>query len=73
MTKLAPRRIASLMMGVWFVSISVGDYISGRLASVYETFPLPKLFGMVGLSALVIGLMLVVFLKPIKRLMGGVS
>jgi proton-dependent oligopeptide transporter, POT family len=73
MTKLAPQRIASLMMGVWFVSISVGDYISGRLASVYETFPLPKLFGMVGLSALVIGLMLVVFLKPIKRLMGGVS
>jgi POT family proton-dependent oligopeptide transporter len=73
MTKLAPPRIASLMMGVFFVSISVGDYISGRLASVYETFPLPKLFGMVGLSALAIGLLLVVFLKPIKRLMGGVN
>ena len=73
MTKLAPARIASLMMGVFFVSISVGDYISGRLASVYETFPLPQLFGMVGLSALALGMLLLVFLKPIKRLMGGVN
>lgn len=73
MTKLAPARIASLMMGVWFVSISVGDYFSGRLASVYDTFPLPKLFGMVGLSALAVALLLVVCLKPIKRLMGGVN
>ena len=41
MTKLAPARICGLMMGVWFLSISVGDYIGGRLASVYEVFPLP--------------------------------
>jgi POT family proton-dependent oligopeptide transporter len=73
MTKLAPARIASLMMGVFFVSLSVGDYISGKLASVYETFPLPKLFGMVGLSSLAVALLLVIFLKPIKRLMGGVN
>ena len=42
MTKLAPARIAGLMMGVWFLSFSVGDFIGGRLASVYETFPLPR-------------------------------
>jgi POT family proton-dependent oligopeptide transporter len=72
MTKLAPARICGLMMGVWFLSISVGDYISGRLASVYETFPLPQLFGIVALFCVVVGLLLVFLLRPMKRLMGGV-
>jgi POT family proton-dependent oligopeptide transporter len=71
MTKLAPARVASLMMGVWFVSISVGDYISGRLASLYESMPLPQLFGSVGAVALVLGIVLAVFTKPLKNLMGG--
>ena len=34
MTKLAPARIAGLMMGVWFLAISVGNFIGGRLAVV---------------------------------------
>ncbi len=63
MTKLAPARIASLMMGVWLcVAISVGDYISGRLASVYDQFPLPTLFGAVGAFSLAVGLVLIVLI-----------
>ncbi len=70
MTKLAPRRIASLIMGIFFVSISVGDYISGRLASIYDTMSLPKLFGTVGLSALVVGAILALCSRPMRRLIG---
>jgi POT family proton-dependent oligopeptide transporter len=73
MTKLAPARICGLMMGVWFLSISVGDYIGGRLASVYEVFPLPELFGIVAGFCIVVGLLLVLLLRPMKRLMGGVN
>jgi POT family proton-dependent oligopeptide transporter len=72
MTKLAPERIGGLMMGVWFLSISVGDYIGGRLASVYETFPLPTLFGIVAGFCIVVGVLLVLLLGPMKRLTGGV-
>lgn len=72
MTKLAPERIGGLIMGVWFLSISVGDYIGGRLASVYETFPLPTLFGMVAGFCIVVGVLLVLLLRPMKRLTGGV-
>ncbi|HVY91204.1 MAG TPA: peptide MFS transporter [Bryobacteraceae bacterium] len=72
MTKLAPARIGGLIMGVWFLSISVGDYIGGRLASIYETFPLPTLFGIVAGFCIVAGLLLVLLLRPMKRLMGGV-
>jgi POT family proton-dependent oligopeptide transporter len=73
MTKLAPARIASLMMGVWFLSTSVGDFIGGRLASVYETFPLPMLFGIVAGFCMVVGALLFLLIRPMKRLSGGVN
>jgi len=72
MTKLAPARIAGLIMGAWFLSISVGDYIGGRLASVYETFPLAELFAIVAGFCVVVALVLLLLLKPMKRLMAGV-
>ena len=34
MTKLAPARIAGLMMGVWFLATSVGNFIGGRISSL---------------------------------------
>ena len=71
MTKLAPQRIAGLIMGIFFLAISVGDYISGRLASIYETMPLPRLFGTAGASAIVLGCVLVLFAGPMKRLIGS--
>lgn len=73
MTKLAPARVGGFMMGIWFVSISVGDYMSGRAASLFDTMPLPQLFGSVGAIALVLGLALVLLNKPMKNLMGGVD
>jgi POT family proton-dependent oligopeptide transporter len=72
-TKLAPARVAGLMMGVWFLSDSVGNYVGGMLSSVYETFPLPQLFGWVAVFAFLFGLLLLVILKPMKNLMGGVN
>ncbi len=71
MTKLAPQRIAGLIMGVFFLAISVGDYISGRLASVFETMPLPKLFGSVGMAAVVLAVVLALCNGPMKRLTGN--
>ena len=68
-TKLAPQRIAGLMMGVWFVSISIGDYIGGLFGSVYEKFSPPVLFSIVAAFTIGLGLVLVVLVKPIKRLM----
>ncbi|MBC7926876.1 MAG: peptide MFS transporter [Bryobacteraceae bacterium] len=73
MTKLAPARVAGLMMGVYFLSISVGNYVGGRLAAFYGTLPLPVLFGAVGLFAVAAGLLLALFVKPMVRLMAGVK
>ena len=40
MTKLAPARIVGLMMGVWFLGASVGNFLAGQAASFYEEMPL---------------------------------
>jgi POT family proton-dependent oligopeptide transporter len=72
MTKLAPARVAGLMMGVWFLSLSAGNYVGGRLAAFYGTLPLPTLFGTVGLFAVTAGILLAFFVKPMIKLMSGV-
>jgi POT family proton-dependent oligopeptide transporter len=73
MTKLAPARITSLLMGVWFLAASVGNFLAGRLASLYETLPLTQLFGVVGALGLAAGLLLAMFVPATKRLMGDVK
>jgi POT family proton-dependent oligopeptide transporter len=73
MTKLAPARIAGLIMGVWFLSMSVGDYIGGRLSGLYESLPLPELFGVVVLFCALIGTALLFLRRPMRWLMGGVN
>jgi POT family proton-dependent oligopeptide transporter len=73
MTKLAPARIAGLMMGVWFLATSVGNFIGGRISALYESWPLPSLFGAVGMFAIGAGILLFLFVRPIKRLMGEVN
>jgi POT family proton-dependent oligopeptide transporter len=72
-TKLAPARVASMMMGVWFLSISVGEFVGGQFASVYETFSPEQLFWTVSAFTIGVGLLLIVLVKPITRLMGGVK
>jgi POT family proton-dependent oligopeptide transporter len=69
MTSLAPARIVSLMMGVWFLAASVGNYIGGNLAGLYATWPLPSLFTAVGLFGLVAGLVMFAIASRIRKLM----
>ncbi len=68
MTSLAPARIAGVVMGVWFLATAVGNYAGGRVAGLYESLPLPTLMGAVAAFAIVAGLILFAFVKPMKRL-----
>ena len=72
-TKLAPARVAGFMMGVWFVSISVGNFLAGHAASVYESMALPTLFGTVAALGLGAAVILVFLTKPTVRLMSGIK
>jgi len=71
-TKLAPSRIVGQMMGVWFLSIALGNFIGGQVAGFFERFPLPQLFAAVFLTSCVSALILTFLVRPIRELMGGV-
>jgi POT family proton-dependent oligopeptide transporter len=73
MTKLAPLRAAGFVMGVWFLSLSIGDWMAGRAGSLFESMPLPKLFGISAVIPIVAAVILALLVKPTKRLMSGVS
>ena len=71
-TKLAPERIVGAMMGVWFVSIAVGNLMAGMAGGLFQTLPLPKLFGTVAAVAFVAALVLLAITPWLRKLMGGV-
>ena len=71
-TKLAPQRIVGLMMGVWFLSIASGNKVGGWVAGFFETLPLPFLFGAVAGTTIGSAVVLVLLIRPVRKLMGGV-
>jgi POT family proton-dependent oligopeptide transporter len=72
-TKLAPTRVVGLMMGLWLLSTAVGNKLAGWTAGFFTTLPLPTLFGYVAGVMLVSCAILVVLIKPIRNLMGGIK
>jgi POT family proton-dependent oligopeptide transporter len=73
MTKLAPVRAAGLMMGIWFLSTSIGNWLAGKAASMYSSMSLPTLFGSVAGFSIVAAVALAILIKPTVRLMQGVK
>ncbi len=72
-TKLAPVRIMSLMMGVFFLSNSLGNKLAGWTAGFFSSLPLSQLFAAVAAVCLVAAVIMFALIRPVKRLMGGVS
>ena len=71
MSKLAPLRIGGLIMGVWFLAAAVGNYIGGRMTGFYEAMTLPSLFGAVAAFGMGTGILLLLFVRPMRRLVAG--
>ena len=71
-TKLAPVRMVSLMMGVFFLSNSLGNKLAGWTAGFFSSMPLSQLFGAVSAVCLVSAVIMFVLIRPVKQLMGGV-
>ncbi|HZT61343.1 MAG TPA: peptide MFS transporter [Pyrinomonadaceae bacterium] len=70
-TKLSPARMVGLMMGVWFLSISIGDYFAGRVLGFFhenEEGALLKLFGSVALMTFAAALVLALLTPLIKKM-----
>jgi POT family proton-dependent oligopeptide transporter len=73
MTKLAPARAGGFVMGIWFLGTSIGNWLAGRAGGLFESMPLPNLFGTVAVSALAAAMVLAILIKPTEKLMSGVK
>lgn len=74
--KLAPKRFASQMMGVWFLGFSFGNLFAGLLAGRFDPNSLeqmPNLYLQIASISVAAGLMMLIFLKPIKKMMGNIE
>ncbi|MEM1247700.1 MAG: peptide MFS transporter [Acidobacteriota bacterium] len=71
MTKLAPARVAGLMMGVWFLATSVGSFIAGKAASFYESFEVTTLLAVIGFTGIGAAVAMGLLIKPIGTMLGG--
>jgi proton-dependent oligopeptide transporter, POT family len=71
-TKLAPELFKTQMVALFFLSVALGTAVSGQLAKWYETAPEGLYFGVLGGIAILIGVLLAVFARPVLRLMSGV-
>jgi POT family proton-dependent oligopeptide transporter len=70
-TKLAPHRKVSQMMGIWFMSLALGNLIAGQIGGHFGTFPLYRIFGSVAMVTGAAGLILLLLVRPMRRLIGG--
>jgi POT family proton-dependent oligopeptide transporter len=71
MTKLAPVRIAGMVMGMWFAGIALGNYLSGVAAGLTAQFGLTTLFLAMSIPPLVAGVLFAVLVKPIGRMLAA--
>jgi len=70
-TKLAPRKLGGQLMGTWFMGTALGNLIAGLAAGGFEGMSVSQLFAAVAKVTGVAGIVLLVFAKPIRRLVGG--
>jgi len=71
-TKLSPARMVGMMMGVWFLSISIGSFLAGKVASYFDdrsVTSLVKLFGFLALAPIGAAILLMVLTPRINRLL----
>lgn len=69
-TKVAPPRMVSMMMGMWFFSSFIGNYLSGYLGTFYEKMPRTEFFALMAGLAVCAGLAMWAFNKPLKSALG---
>ena len=75
-TRLAPQRFAGQMMGVWFLGTSLGNLIAGLIAGGFRDDAIgdfPALYLQIVLTSVGAGMMMLLFARPIRRLMGDVE
>ncbi|HMD75414.1 MAG TPA: peptide MFS transporter [Steroidobacteraceae bacterium] len=74
-TKLSPKRFVGQMMGMFFLSISLGNLAAGIIAGEFDAehvAAMPSQYMHIVYFAVGLGAMLLILSRPVKKLMGDV-
>lgn len=69
-TKLSPKRVVSMMMGIWFLSYFAGNYAAGFLGQYWDELAKENFFIMIATIAFIAGMAMLLILKLLRRALG---
>ena len=75
-TKLAPKRLVGQVMGLWFLSLSLGNLMAGLIAGQFDAnnvTAMPGQYMSIVCFSVGLGALLLILSRPVKRLMGGIQ
>jgi POT family proton-dependent oligopeptide transporter len=75
-TKLTPKRFVGQMMGMWFLSLSLGNLVAGLIAGEFDAnhvAAMPGQYMHIVYFAVGLGAALLILSHPVKKLMGNVQ
>ncbi len=72
-TKLAPERLVSQMMGTWFLGAALGNLIAGLVAGFIESLPVAQIFNTVAMIVGATGFLFLLCSPLIKKMTHGIE
>ena len=70
-TKVAPARLVSMMMGMWYLSMFFGNYLSGYFGAYYSSMSHAGFFTMLLVLGVVAGFAILAVKAPLKKAIGA--
>jgi POT family proton-dependent oligopeptide transporter len=71
-TKMAPVKLASMLMGIWFLSSFVANQLAGLTLSVIDSMGALAVFSGIGIGVALLGVVLILVNKKIIAMMHGI-
>jgi POT family proton-dependent oligopeptide transporter len=68
--KVAPARLVSMLMGMWYMSNFFGNYLSGYIGSFYEKVSRESFFLLLASMGIAAGIAIFALQKPLKDAVG---
>jgi POT family proton-dependent oligopeptide transporter len=68
-TKVAPARAVSMMMGLWLATSFTGNFAAGYLGSFWSSMDKGSFFMMIAAIAALAGLVILAFVRPLKPML----
>jgi POT family proton-dependent oligopeptide transporter len=70
-TKVAPARMVSMLMGTWFLANFLGNYVSGYLGTFWEKIPHGQFFVLMTVLGVVAGVAMLLISRPMNKIVAS--